>query len=554
MSLDDRTTTGSRGQVASRTLTENRARLEPGARLVGADLYCVMGIGICNTQLVRTPGGLVVVDTGSSSADGEAILKVAAGLGGERIIAVVYTHSHYTLGTGPILERYPGIPVIAHRLLHRNIERNLVGARRFMVRRGRMESARYLPADGPDADAVGSRIETPGRMSYARPTIELSGPEERIQIGGASFVFHTEYPFDTDDSLLIWLEDRRAIIHNHFSDNFPNIYPIQGGPYRDPLPWLAGIDRMRQYRPEHLLGTHGAPTSGEARCMERLTAVRDALQYVHDQTVRGMNRHLEPEALVASVQLPRTLAESADLRQTYGIVANHVRGVYAGLAGWFDGCAASIYAPTPQEEAECLIRDMGGAERALRCLSEAMERGEYRWAARLGRMLYRLDGENQRVRGLYAAALRYFGQHTTAWTIRNYYLSEARMVEGGFAPDEPERTIDPEMALLTDPKTFVRALGYRADPSAFPPAPVALSVDFTDCPYRALLILRNGVVECSDDVSGVDGEPGYSIRCARRTWIEAVDARRPFASIVDREGVECRPSAEELRRLLTAFD
>ena len=552
MSLDHETMQGPRGQVASRTLMENRRRLEPEAIPITHTLFCVVGVNICNTQLVLTPEGVVVVDTGRSSADGEAILEIVDSVSDKPVIAVIYSHSLYTFGTTVILDRYPGIPVIAHHRVHGNITRSATGVRRFMTRRGRMESARYLPASGPDADAIDRRIETPGSMGYVRPTIELTDAVTTMTLGGASFTFHTTYTFDTDDTLLIWYEDQRAIMHNHFSDNFPNVYPIQGGPYRDPLPWLDGIDRMRDYRPHHLLSTHGVPTSGVDACMERLTLMRDALQFVHDQTIRGMNRHLEPEAIVDFVQLPEALRVAPELTQTYGIVANHVRGVYAGLAGRFDGSAASIYAPPPQEEAACLIRDLGGVEAAATAVRTAISRGEHRWAVHLARRLYRHTPDAPGVRSLYASLLRHFGRHTTAWTIRNYYLSEARIVEGNLRTDEPERTIDVEMALLTEAGTFVRSLGYRANPDTFPDTPVTCRVEFVDTQFECTIILRNGVMEYRDapDRCGCD----YAIRCARRTWIEAADSIKPFALIVDRDGVDCLPSREALRALLAAFD
>jgi alkyl sulfatase BDS1-like metallo-beta-lactamase superfamily hydrolase len=560
MSLDAQSVTGPNGQIASELLLRTRKKIEPQARNVRDDLYCLMGLNICNTHLVLTPGGFVVVDTGRSSADGEAIIEMAATISEAPIIAVIYTHSHYTLGTGPILEKYPDIPIIAHHRVHENTTRAIAGERRFMARRARMESARRLPESGPDADSTGSRIYSPGAMSYVRPTVEIHEEVRTIELGGVPFTIHTTYPFDTDDTIFIWLPDRGAILHNHFSDNFPNVYPIQGGRYRDPLPWLAGLDRMRRYRPEHLLSTNGAPSSGRETCMERLTVIQDALQFVHDQTIRGMNRHLEPEAIVESTVLPPGLRESHHLYQTYGIVENHVRGIYSGLAGWFDGAAASIYPPTPDEEAAWVIRDMGGPEAAITRLQAAVDRGEYRWATRLGRWLYRLLPDDETVRTLYAGALRHFGQHTTGWTIRSYYLTEARLVEGSLIEDEPDRTVDTAMALLTAPGTFIRALGYRIDPSRFPAQTSVLEIRFSDSGFSGRLILRNGVAEYVGPeaaemvATSASSAATFGISCPRAVFIEAVDSRLPFASLVRHPEVTCSPSAAAVEALLAVFD
>ncbi len=560
MSLDQRTGRGPKDQIASKTLLDNRKHVAPEAVALRDDLYCLRGINICNTQLVSTPKGFVVVDTGRSSADGEAILQMAADISSDPIIAVIYTHSHYTLGTGPIVERYPGIPVIAHHRVHENTTYAISADQRFMSHRARMESARYLPSEGADADFPGSRIFTPGAMSYVRPTWEITSDEENVEIGGVPFTIHPINPFDTDDTILIWLGDRRAILHNHFADNFPNVYPIQGGQYRNPLPWLAGIDRMRLYDPEHILSTHGAPSSGKSTCRQRLTEVRDALQFVHDQTIRGMNKHLLPDELVDFVTLPDQLVESSNLHQTYGIVANHVRGVYAGRAGWFDGDAASIYPPSPDNRAECLVRDLGGRDTAVAKLRFAFKAGEYRWASELGRNLYRAFPDDPEVRSRYAEVLRYFGHHTTAWTIRNYYLSQARIVEGSLLPEEPERSVDGTIALLTAPGTFVRAMGYRVDPSRTPEPPAVLDVRFAEIEFACRLVLRNGVAEYIEDQTKtpfrIDKEhyAAYSITCSRSQWISYADSLKQFSGIVEEPEVTCSPSKDVVRQLLDVFD
>lgn len=554
MSLDSVTVTGPKGQIASRELVEHRRRIEPQAVPLRDDLHCLMGVNICNTQLIHTAEGIVVVDTGRSSADGEAIMAIAASLSEKPIIAVVYTHSHYTLGTAPIIEKYPGIPVVGHHLIHENLSQGLTIDRRFMGRRGRMEAAALLPKEGPDADAIGSRISTPGSMAYVRPTVELTHDGEKITLGGVEFTFFVSHSFDTNDTIILWLEDRRAIVHNHFADNFPNIYPIQGGLYRDPTTWLTGIDLMRGLEPEHLLSTHGRPTSGRAECAERLTITRDALQFVYDQTIRGMNKHLLPDEIVDFVRLPESLRDHDLTRQTYGMVANHVRGVYSGRAGWFDGDAASIFPPSPDERARCLIRDLGGPAEALRRAQEAVDAGEYRWAAELCRNLYQSDPDVPGVRELYARVLRHFGYRATAWTIRNYCLSQALQIEGVISVVDRDRTLDDEIVQRIAPLALVQMLRFRVDPTQMPKSPTRLVVELSDRSFCCELILRNGVVECREvDPKDKDGAQP-ALTCTTLQWARFVDSRRPVGDIVSEADVLCTPTAAEVRGFLRAFD
>jgi alkyl sulfatase BDS1-like metallo-beta-lactamase superfamily hydrolase len=547
---------GSWGQLANRVLMENRKLVEPQALRIRDDLYSLMGLSICNMHLVIGPEGLIVIDTGRSTADGEQILAYADELSDKPVVAVIYTHSHYTKGTSPILERYPDAAVVAHHKVHRNTVHSMSGPRRFTQRRGRMESARFLPERGPDADATGSRIFTPGGNGYVPPTMAIREDGEEHRIAGVRIRFHTRYPFDTNDTLLMWLPQQQAIIHNHFAGNFPNVYPIQGGRYRNPEPWLQGLDAMRAYEPEHILSTHGPPDSGRERCAERLTAVRDALQFVHDQTIRGMNKHLTPQQLVDFVQLPPELRDHPDLTQTYGEVPNHVRGIFSGIVGWFDGDAASIHPPPPEMEAARVIEAFGGVHASVEKLHAALDDGEYSWAARIGQWLMHVDPESEEVRAAQAAALRKLGQVSTAWTVRNYFLSAARELEGAVDTRDIPKTLNPESALLAAPGTFVRALAYRADPARFPAEELRIAVLFTgevdgERQARFGLILRRGVAEF---VEHAPVDPAVTIRTPRRTWIAMVDAAEPPVTLLDQPGVEVDPDRPTAERALAAFE
>ena len=59
---------------------------------------------------------------------------------------------------------------------------------------------------------------------------------------------------------------------------------------RDTLIWSRTIDQMLEFSPEYLIPQHTRPLIGKEEIRETLTAYRDAIQYVHDQTVRLMNK------------------------------------------------------------------------------------------------------------------------------------------------------------------------------------------------------------------------------------------------------------------------
>ena len=64
--------------------------------------------------------------------------------------------------------------------------------------------------------------------------------------------------------------------------------------HRDTLLWVKAVDSMRRLKPEILVPQHTRPLEGSEVIMETLTAYRDAIQFVHDQTVRYMNKGKSP--------------------------------------------------------------------------------------------------------------------------------------------------------------------------------------------------------------------------------------------------------------------
>ena len=54
--------------------------------------------------------------------------------------------------------------------------------------------------------------------------------------------------------------------------------------------------------------------------MQTLTLYRDAIQYVHDQTIRLMNKGFYPDQIIEMIELPETIAKSPFVNEFYGTV------------------------------------------------------------------------------------------------------------------------------------------------------------------------------------------------------------------------------------------
>ena len=112
--------------------------------------------------------------------------------------------------------------------------------------------------------------------------------------------------------------------------------------HRDTLQWVAALDTMLDLEPDHLVPQHTRPLEGRNKISETVTAYRDAIQYVHDQTVRYMNKGLSGREIAEIVRLPPHLRDHDYLIEYYGTVEWSVRAVFNGYMGWFSGTAVYL--------------------------------------------------------------------------------------------------------------------------------------------------------------------------------------------------------------------
>ncbi|CAF1690678.1 unnamed protein product, partial [Adineta ricciae] len=138
---------------------------------------------------------------------------------------------------------------------------------------------------------------------------------------------------------------------------FPNIYAIRGTTTRDPIQWIASLDLMRNLRAEYLIPSHTKPMVGKDEIYQTITLYRDAVQFVHDQTIRCINKGLTPDEIIGNqlVQLPKKLNQHPYLQQFYGTVQWTIRAVFDRYLGWFSGKTSDLHKDAPKTHAENLV-------------------------------------------------------------------------------------------------------------------------------------------------------------------------------------------------------
>jgi len=549
--------TDDRGAIANAAYVAHGASLVHKLHRVTDRIYCQMGSSLANSTLVLGSQGMVVIDTGDCIQQSAAQLADFRTVTDRPLSALIYSHSHYALGARTYVppERDGQVPIYAHKDLLQVLSRTIGDLNPFLTRRVAIQFGMFLPTTGPDSMPNFGLGKVFYELDKYTPTAGFVRPNhflddgQKETIDGVAFQFWHS-PADTEDTLLIWMPEDRVVVNNIAWPTMFNIYTLRGETFRNPTRLLPGLDKILELKPEHLVGVHGAPISGESEVRTAVTEYRDCIQFTYDRTVCGINRGLSPDELVRFVKLPDALANGRLTGQFYGELPFYVRQIYAGLVGWFGTDTVELHPVTEAESARRWASLVGGTSRLESEARAALDRHEYSWAAELATAALRADPGSSRAKSLKAEALRAMGQVTTAANTRSWYLTQARELEGQVDTSKPPVKFANATTVKQLPAaTYVNALRFRLDP------------DLSKAQSRSLLLtigtqafgltLRNGVVLVAPNP---DAAANYDARVAVSVdqWAALV-ARDTTATRVVADGAVVSGDNELTQAVLNAW-
>ena len=265
-------------------------------------------------------------------------------------------------------------------------------------------------------------------------------------------------PGETLDELFVWYPAGRVLFAgDNFYRSFPNLYAIRGTPNRNVRLWAESLGRMADKDAVALVGGHTNPILGADEVKQVLTDYRDAVQFIHDKTVEGINKGLTPDELVEYVQLPERLANKDYLQPFYGHPDWGVRTVFNGYLGWFDGNATNLFPLPPKAEAERMAKLAGGKDKLLQAAKDALAaEDDNQWAAQLADHLLAIDNADHEAKQIKADALTKLAHNMVNATARNYYLTVARELREQVSEAEAEGEARPRQAQQT---TTIASIG-----------------------------------------------------------------------------------------------
>ncbi len=481
---------------ANKDLIEHSKIFKQGVEKVTDRVYVAIGYGIANSVMIEGDDGLIIVDTMTTREEAATVLAEFRKISAKPVKAIIYTHSHpdHIFGTDVFADE--GAPAIyAHETTQAHVKHLLTEVRPAVGIRSLRMYGNFLATNQVHNVGIGPFVGVgpDSTMGYLAPTRTFS---DRVsdEVAGVRFeLIHNAG--ETDDQVVVWLPDEKVLIPgDNFYWTFPNLYTIRGTPYRDIKAWYQSIDAIRDLTPEYLVPCHSRPILGKERIENILTDYRDAIQFVHDQSIRGMNMGMTPDELAEHVTLPPHLAEAPYLQQFYGKVSWSVRSMFAGHLGWFDGDAATLQPLTRKAEAMLWAR-MAGGEAALLDQTQALA-SEEAWQAvlQLTGHLIRLNPDLEAARALRVKALTALGSAEQNPNARHYYLTEALEVRDRFVVHE---TLKPsgEMIGQFTLRAFLDILAVNLDPQKSLSVNQKVLMEFPDSGKVFTIHVRHGVAE-----------------------------------------------------------
>jgi alkyl sulfatase BDS1-like metallo-beta-lactamase superfamily hydrolase len=292
--------------------------------------FIYLSEGNSNSYLVVTDEGRVVINTGMGfEAPVHKKYYDSIDRGPIRYILLTQGHVDHVGGVDQFLEA--GTEIVA--------QANLAAQQAYDERLGAFRANRsYFAFAHAIEQAVAHAAEMGGgkipAQSKPEATIAFQDRYE-IELGGLRFELIGVSGAETEDSMLVWLPEHRICftgnVFGALFGHFPNLITIRGDRYRDALRYVETLDALMELDAEMLLVGHFEPVVGRELIRDEIRRMKDAVLYVHDAVVRGMNDGTDVRTLMREIDLPPEL----EVGQGYGKVAWSVRAIWENYAGWF---------------------------------------------------------------------------------------------------------------------------------------------------------------------------------------------------------------------------
>src|SRR6056297_521415 len=479
-------------------------------------LYQIRGYDLANMSIIESDTGWILVDplTARETAS-KAFLFAREHLGKKPVRAILFTHSHidHFGGVQGILqhlsdEEKANLRIIAPAGFEEEATSENIIAGPAMTRRAMFMYGKRLERD--ERGHVGTGLgKGPafGTFGFAQATDLITETGTELTVDGVPMVFQIVSGSEAPAEFTFYLPEQKAFCGAELvSRNMHNIYTLRGAKVRDARLWSSFIDEAKTLFSDAdvYFGSHHWPLWGQENIQEFLTVQRDTYKFIHDQTVRLMNRGATPREIADQLRLPPELNQAFHNQGYYGTVSHNAKAVYQHYLGWFTANPAQLNPLPENESARRYVQMMGGADKVLEKALQEFEaasdmsategRDTYRWLAELLNHVVFAEPANNDAKQLLASVYDQLGYQAESAPWRDFYLTGAYELRHG----SPEEGIKPammrEVLLNTPVSLFFDSMAVRLNAEDAEGENTTIRISFTDLQEHYLLTLQNSVL------------------------------------------------------------
>lgn len=341
-------------------MSKTNSGTPPLAQLVGAGEqqteaepitdFIFMVKDMSNAYLVTTTEGDLLVNSGfTATAEKNKAMLAKVRTGPLRYIILTQAHPDHYGGTPALKEE--GTQVVAER--------------RFS------DTWQYFHDLYPYLSRRSGKLWAFNRKGAAPPLPPRVEPDMVVdrryefELGGRRFELISTPGGEALDGLTLWMPRERIVFTgNLFGPIFksiPNLVTIRGDKPRLVSRYLQSLDLVRSLGAELLITGHGEPIHGAERIRADLDRMHNAVSFVKDATIAGMNAGRTVHELMREIVLPPELA----IGEYHGKVSWMVRSIWEEHSGWFHFDSTTSLYGVPRSAIDGDIVDLAGGPMAL---------------------------------------------------------------------------------------------------------------------------------------------------------------------------------------------
>ncbi len=332
------------------------------AREIGPDIWQATGVG--NAHLIKTDDGHVLFDTGLSTQVAKQIEVLKPHMDAQSVSHIVLSHSHADHAGGTKAWYEDGMEIVAHAEFEEE-QRYLTELQEYQWGRNRTLFP-WMPEAPPTLGLIAYGGLEPSIKVYNRQPLKFTQ-------GGREFEIHALPGAEGNDNLVLWLPKERILFSGDFFGpifpQFPNIFTMRGEKVRKPYEYVQSLKAVIAMDPLIIVPSHRNPVTDKAQIDDGLRRMHDAVLYVHDAVVAGMNAGKTVEALMVEIQLPPEL----ELSQEHGKVSWGVRSIWEYYMTWFHFDKTTELYHVPRDAVNTDLVELAGAEALITRSREYMD-------------------------------------------------------------------------------------------------------------------------------------------------------------------------------------